>query len=425
MQRRALKAPALLWLPLGPAGRDASDFIDLVGVTLRRGEVPRGPVSPAIDPAARTPAVGTIVDVANVRLLGVDRMAPAAVLEVDEALPEPASAELADDSSSRREISPERAFGPGDLPAALERVAAAGVRADRWTSPNLLGQLRRCLNTSVDTIICTALDADPNLRVNEACASADAPALVAAVAALRDMTRATRAWIVVDENSAGVSEQIRAAAAEARAGVRLVPIAGGYPLPDPTLLIHRLTRRRLRPGRPPTDCRVVLFDAAAAVALGRALVANEPMLRVPLAVHHQPTGASHLLSVPLGMRMGDVLAELDLIGEELDLYAGAPLRDRRVWPDDVIGGAELCLFITTPTGDGNPTPCIRCGWCAEACPTRVLPAGVFEAAQENDMALALHFGINACIECGICSYVCPSHLPLLGSIRQLRNTPEP
>ena len=67
-----------------------------------------------------------------------------------------------------------------------------------------------------------------------------------------------------------------------------------------------------------------------------------------------------------------------------------------------------------------PDPCVRCNWCAEACPTRLRPAGVLEAAQYEDVALAERHGVDACIECGICSYVCPSHLPLLDGVRRIR-----
>jgi electron transport complex protein RnfC len=51
---------------------------------------------------------------------------------------------------------------------------------------------------------------------------------------------------------------------------------------------------------------------------------------------------------------------------------------------------------------------------------RIHPAGLLEAAQDNDPDLAESYGLHACIECGICSYVCPSRLPLLPAIRELR-----
>jgi electron transport complex protein RnfC len=96
------------------------------------------------------------------------------------------------------------------------------------------------------------------------------------------------------------------------------------------------------------------------------------------------------------------------------------LRDIRLTPDAVLGSGELTLHVTLPEPVRSPQPCVRCGWCLEACPTRVQPAGVLEAAQRGDYQMAERAGLHACIECGLCTYVCPSRLPLLESIRWWR-----
>ena len=108
-------------------------------------------------------------------------------------------------------------------------------------------------------------------------------------------------------------------------------------------------------------------------------------------------------------------------GSDLTLRAGAALRDVRISCDAVVdGGGELSIDAGPPAPIINPDPCIRCGWCVEACPVRIHPAGLLEAAQDNDPDMAESYGLHACIECGICSYVCPSRLPLLPAIRVLR-----
>jgi electron transport complex protein RnfC len=66
-------------------------------------------------------------------------------------------------------------------------------------------------------------------------------------------------------------------------------------------------------------------------------------------------------------------------------------------------------------------PCIRCGWCVWSCPESVHPAGLLEAAQQDDLEMAERFGMHACTECGECERVCPSRLPLGVSIHKLKS----
>ena len=103
----------------------------------------------------------------------------------------------------------------------------------------------------------------------------------------------------------------------------------------------------------------------------------------------------------------------------LTIYGGPPPRDVRVKRDAVVSGAELTLYAVPPQADVVPDPCIRCGWCVEACPVNIHPAALLEAVQHDDMDLADEAGLHACIDCGVCSYICPSKLPLLGGIRLL------
>ena len=131
---------------------------------------------------------------------------------------------------------------------------------------------------------------------------------------------------------------------------------------------------------------------------------------------------SHFLTVPIGLTLGEILEKLNVPKSTSVLRAGDLLCDVRIPPDFVIGGGELVIHIAGQQAAINPDPCIRCGWCVQACPTKVQHAAVLEAAQLEDINLAERAGVEACIECGICSYVCPSYLPLLHSIRKIRRS---
>lgn len=309
---------------------------------------------------------------------------------------------------------------PDDLPGWIDHIRAAGISANRVACPNLIGQLQHLLTRPCDTIICSALDNERDVQLNAALASSYMAEIRAAMQLLTTVTAARKAWFVASQYDRSQANALRRQARWKKIGVRPVSVRNVYPQSDPTLLIHRLLKRRLRPGRLPTELGVLLLDAQAAVAIGQLIVDDRPMLDVPVVVCDIPGGRVHHLSVPVGTSIRQVLDALAMQAENVPLSAGDSLRRLECASDAVFAGGENVLHVGYTGAAVSPDACIRCGWCVDACPTHLHPAGVFEAAQHHDLSRAESFGVDACIECGICSYVCPSRLPLMQSIRSLR-----
>ena len=57
--------------------------------------------------------------------------------------------------------------------------------------------------------------------------------------------------------------------------------------------------------------------------------------------------------------------------------------------------------------------CIRCGFCATACPARLLPQQLYAYSRNQNLEQLEQLNLANCIECGACDYVCPSHIPLV------------
>jgi electron transport complex protein RnfC len=301
----------------------------------------------------------------------------------------------------------------------IDRLRHGGVGADRIASPDLLGQLSLAARLGAQRIVCTILDSDSGLRLNALLAAKHVQAIVQAIVKLRQTTGASIAQLVIEAFASPTWAEPICTAAQ-KANIEIIELPNDYPQSDPTLLQFTLTRERLRPGMSPATQGIILLDAAAALAIGE-LIEVRPALEVPVAVNDHILHQKHFVRAPVGTRLSDLLAALQIPSQGVTLRGGELLRDIRLTPDSVLGIGELTIHVSPPELVRSPQPCIRCGWCLEACPTRAQPAGILEAAQRSDHAMADRAGLHACIECGLCSHVCPSHLPLLDSVRWWRH----
>jgi electron transport complex protein RnfC len=305
-----------------------------------------------------------------------------------------------------------------NLVAWIDRLRKGGVAVDRTASPDLIAQLHLSVRLGTHRVICTILDSDAGMRLSALLAAHMSQKIVQGVERLRIAVGAPKAQLVIEPFTSPVwSEPLRIAAQPF--GMEIVELANDYPQSDPTLIHYSLDAGRLRPGTSPATQGVILLDAAAALAIGD-LVTGQLALTTPAAVNNHLQHQTHLVTAPVGTSIADLLAALNIPSEGVMLRGGELLRDIRLTPDTVLGSGELTLHVTAPELNRSPQPCVRCGWCLEACPTRVQPAGILEAAQRVDRIMADRAGLHACIECGLCSHVCPSRLPLLEAVRWWR-----
>jgi electron transport complex protein RnfC len=406
---RRLATPRRLVVPYGRNG-DGGGTVKPAGTVVRRGE----PLVEGVT-AGLTPRAPVDAKIISFGAACTGEIETSGIQLETLALPETGDA-------AETDAQPQQSAALTNLTAAdlADKLGALGVWADRWASPDLLAQLRGPHRKPIDTIICNTLDEDPTVMLQANVAADRAADIAAAVSALAAASGAKKSLIAVAYYAPLETwENLRTACGQG--GARLVPMINEYPQAHPTLIIHELTGRHLRPGQLPSEQGVLLLDAAAAAAVGAALRRDEPMLQEPLAVHDYLRKQTHFFWVPIGTAVGDVLEQIQVPQGDVELRAGCPLREIKLGRQCIIGGAELTVAIVPAAGVANPEPCIRCAWCVEGCPVNIRPAGLLDAAQQDDLFLASQCGLDACIECGICSYVCPSNLPLLPGVRVLRN----
>jgi len=402
---RRLELPTRLCVPAAALG--LAQVARPAGTLVARGEALTEAQAEATSVLA--PTSGRIVGSSTVTLLGGPAV-PAIDLEPDfQDRVLPGEPPLPDVTG--------RTLQHADLAQWIPLLRAAGLWTARRGSPSLLDQLVATLQRPADTVLCSLLDADPPLRLNALLGNRAAAAMVAGVDLLRQLTGARQALIVVE---AGAPSRWWTALERLalQHGIEMLGMPHHYPQSDPSVLLYNVLQLRLRPQRLPIEQGVLLLDGAAAVAVGRFAARQQPMLQVPIAVADLTSGRSHYVIAPVGTPLEQLLRQLGIVADTL--YASDLLRHRDIGSAAVAGPAELAVHAAAAPSAVAAGSCIRCAWCAQYCPTAVLPAGLLDAAQDQDAQEAERCGLASCIECGVCSAVCPTNLPLAQAIVQLR-----
>ena len=87
----------------------------------------------------------------------------------------------------------------------------------------------------------------------------------------------------------------------------------------------------------------------------------------------------------------------------------------------VKGTSGVVAFTAAETGRVArmvERPCIRCAYCADACPLFLEPWQLGALATSGAyQKMADEHHLMDCFECGSCSFVCPSHIPLVQRFR--------
>jgi electron transport complex protein RnfC len=78
----------------------------------------------------------------------------------------------------------------------------------------------------------------------------------------------------------------------------------------------------------------------------------------------------------------------------------------------ILKNTNAILAFTEDISAPEPTACIRCGFCMNACPLNLMPMHLAKAYETKNKDDLKKLKLNLCMNCGCCSYVCPAKRPL-------------
>jgi electron transport complex protein RnfC len=273
----------------------------------------------------------------------------------------------------------------------------------------------------LDTLVINGAECEPFITCDDVQMRERGATIVRGAAILRDLTKAERVLVGIEDNKPEAIAAMQAAVlATGEARIEIVPVPTRYPAGGAKQLIRVLTGIEVPHGKRSTDYGVQCFNTGTAYAIYEALELGRPLVsRIVTVAGNVETARNY--EVRFGTPMRDVVALAKAKPDTDRILMGGPMMGFAMPADTVpVVKATNCILVGSPTLFPPPPPempCIRCGECASVCPTDLQPFEMYWFSRAKIFGKAQEYNLFDCIECGCCAYVCPSSIPLVDYYR--------
>ena len=208
--------------------------------------------------------------------------------------------------------------------------------------------------------------------------------------------------------------------------LEVCPLETKYPQGGERQLIYAVTKRAINSKMLPADAGCIVDNVETIIAIYNAVKLGKPVM------NRVSTITGDAISQP-----GNFLYYIGTNYAELVEAAGGFKEEQQ--PEKIISGGPMMGFSmfsldipTTKTSSSllcltkdevsalEPSACINCGRCVEACPELLVPSRLAKMADKGLEDEYEKWNGLECIECGSCSYVCPARRPLAQSIKTMK-----
>lgn len=278
----------------------------------------------------------------------------------------------------------------------------------------------------IDTLIINGTECEPYITADDMLMRERAEEIIAGVSILSYiLDEPERVLIGIEDNKPQAIAAMREAAQGTHFNIVVFPTK--YPSGGEKQLIQILTGREVPNQGLPSNIGIVCQNVGTARAVYRAIHYGEPLISRVTTVVGQALERQRNVEVPIGTPIRHILKHHGIHrGLMQKVIIGGPMMGYTIDDESApVVKTTNCLLVPTKK-ELPPAPvakaCIRCGYCAEACPASLLPQQLYWYARADEREKLQAFNLFDCIECGACSYVCPSTIPLVQYYRAAKGT---
>jgi len=274
---------------------------------------------------------------------------------------------------------------------------------------------------TVDTLVANGCECEPYLTCDHRIMLEQPQKLIEGVRLVMRALGVERAVIGVEDNKMDAVEVIRERLAN-DSGISVKAVPTKYPQGAEKMLIQSLLGRKVPPGQLPSSVGVGVFNVGTLTQIGELLPHGRGVIERVVTVSGPGVERPGNYLVPVGTPVRFLLEYAGTTADAKEVILGGPMMGMTISALDVPVTKAMSGMVVfehdQQSHHGPALPCIRCGYCVNACPMQLNPSMLGMLAVSGDYeSMAGDYHLNDCFECGSCTYVCPSNIPLVQYFR--------
>ena len=229
--------------------------------------------------------------------------------------------------------------------------------------------------------------------------------------------------IGIEDNKPDAIEKMKQAA-QGESRIEVMPLKTKYPQGGERTLISAITGRKIYSAKLPADAGCIVDNISTVIAIYRAVCKQTPLITRVMTLTGDAFNTPVNVNVRIGCNHADLVAEGEGFKQDpAKIISGGPMMGFAMFDLNVPvtkTSSSILALTKDEVAENEPSPCIRCGRCVQACPGNLVPQKMAQAAMHNDYDTFVKLNGMECYECGSCTYVCPAKRPLTQTFKQAR-----
>jgi len=271
---------------------------------------------------------------------------------------------------------------------------------------------------SIDTLIFNGTECEPYLSADFMLMKEKTAALLKAAQVVQRLLGAKRVVFAVEKQNITLKKILLSQAEMLNYTIEVKVLPDTYPQGGELQVIRSVTKKEIAKGSLPSAHGVMVSNVGTLWAIYNAIFEGKPYTERIVTVYGNDAINTGNYLVKHGTPIAHIMKETGNVWEIENQWVilGGPMMGKSVHSEltPIYKGTAGVLLLNKHKVNKNN--CIKCGWCVDVCPQRLMPLELVRQNQLDNQTALLDLNLQDCIECGACAYVCPSEVALMENI---------